>query len=122
PELKSSLYKELTRHHCFISSLKQKPGIDQSCFNHTLEQLSFSLEQLNESQGKFAADLKTNEFLNAIRMQLSNIGGACNINTPLLKFWLHQPNAIQQQQLSKWMKELNSLQDAITLLLKLIRG
>jgi len=95
--------------------------VDNRRLESILDKLNFNIQVLSRSQGKLASKLKENEFLQTVRMQLTNIGGPCNINTPLLNYWLHQPAMIRQKLLTGWLVELETLQDVITIILQLIR-
>ncbi len=121
PELKTTLSKELVRHYASLSKLSQIPNVDSTRLGQILDQLGSTVHALNTSQGKLAGALRDNEFLNTIRLQLTNIGGACNVNTPALNFWLRQNSTTQKQQLADWFKHLEPLRDIIALLLKLVR-
>lgn len=121
PELKTTLSKELVRHYANLSKLSQNPTIDNGRLGQILDQLGSTVHALNTSQGKLAGGLRDNEFLNTIRLQLTNLGGACNVNTPALNFWLRQNPVTQKQQLAGWFKHLEPLRDILVLLLKLVR-
>lgn len=120
-ELKAALSKELSRHYANLSKLSQMPNVDNTRLSQILDQLASIVHGLNTSQGKLAGTLRENEFLNTIRLQLTNIGGACNVNTPALNFWLKQNNSLQKQQLADWFRHIEPIQDIIVLLLKLVR-
>ncbi len=121
PELKTHLHKELSRHYNYLHGLNQMHGVDSQRLSKVLTELQDIISSLNESQGKLAGALRQNEFLNAIRLQLTNIGGACNINTPLLHYWLHQHESTRLNLLEQWFTTLKPIQRIVGTLLQLIR-
>lgn len=122
PELKTKFIKELSRHYANLNRLTQIPHIDHSQLNKILAQLDTAANNLNQLSGKFAHELRTNEFLNSIRLQLASPGGACTINTPTLNYWVHQSYEMRRRQLALWIEEVQIIQHVTTLILKLIRN
>lgn len=121
PELKVKFIKELSRHYANLNRLTQVPHVDHSQLQIILDELDTAGNILNQISGKFAHELRKNEFLNSIRLQLANPGGACTVNTPTLNYWIHQPYEIRRGQLAQWIEEVQIIHHVTELILKLIR-
>jgi len=120
-DLKSSLAKELSRHRANLSRLQQMPNVDHPFLNKILDDLDSHQHQLNTMTGKFTHVLRENDFLNSVRVQLANPGGACAINNPALNFWLQQKPMMRHTQLKAWLKEIDHLHALVHFLLQLVR-
>lgn len=121
PDLKSKLVQQLSSHQKSLSYLSQSPDIDEKALNDILQQLSLHTTYLHEHEGKIGAKLRKNEFLNQIRLHLTNPAGACEKTLPPLNLWMHKPPEERQDNLKLWCQPFTPLLSAIELLLKLLR-
>jgi len=60
-------------------------------------------------------------FLQTIRQRFSIPGGTCSFDLPHLHFWLNQPLAHRQTEMTQWLSHIDLLSDAISLLLSFLR-
>ena len=121
PDLKSKLVQTLTLHAAHLSHLRKSPDVDSAMLQDILEKLDQHINYLHEYKGKLGDKLRKNEFLNQIRLHLSNPAGACESSLPALRLWMSRSVEQRQQDLKLWYKPFNNLLNAINLLLKLIR-
>lgn len=120
-DLKASITKELSRYYGNLVRLQQVPTVDHSRLTGILDELDTTITELNDMNGKFGQKLRNDEFLNSVRLQLSNPSGACAINNPALNFWLHQPYSLRRSQLQHWLEEVDIIRKITALMLGLIR-
>lgn len=122
PDLKTKLTKELCRHLASFGRLEQTPHVDRQKLSHVLIELENVIDKLQATNGKFAQDLRDNEFLSSIRQHLLNPGGACSFDIPAYHLWLQRPPAERTVNLKSWFSQFIVIQTAINLLLRLTRG
>ncbi len=121
PDLKTKLTKELCRHIANFGRLDQNKHIDNQKLQHLLTQLESINERLHLTQGKFAQALRQNELLNSIRQYALNPGGGCAFEIPAYHYWLHQPSEQRIQDLAAWLEKFDTIKEAVSLLLRLVR-
>jgi cell division protein ZapD len=71
--------------------------------------------------GKFAAALRDNEFLNSIKQHFSMAGGALSFDTPAFHYWLQHPVQERHAQIIAWLDECEDVFQVTAFLLRLIR-
>ena len=64
----------------------------------------------------------SNDFLNSIVQRSSIAGGAFDFDLPQFHYWLQMPQQERALQLDDWRHEVTPVQDAVELLLNLIRN
>ena len=57
-----------------------------------------------------------------VRQRLSIPGGCCSFDLPTLHIWLHLPQSHRDAQVETWLASLNPLNQALSLVLDLIRN
>lgn len=121
PDLKSKLVKELDRYNEILERFSNMPHIDKGKLAAVQHEVQHTLRSLHLMQGRFAQNLRENEFLNSVRQYASNPGGGCNFEAPAYHYWLQQPVEDRTAQLTQWLTNLKTIQTAINLSLRLIR-
>ena len=121
-DIKSELLKELDRYHQSLSRMASSPGVDTDRLKQILETLAKSCQNVRDVNGQLAQSLRGNEFLNSIVQRSSIAGGSFDFDLPQYHYWLQLPQAERIRQLNEWRQEIVSVQDAVTLLLGLIRS
>lgn len=121
PDFKSKLIKELNRLAMTFQRLMHSDRVNQIKLTDVLSQLLHLSEQLQFTEGKLAQSLRENDFLNALRIQQSNPGGLCLSESPAYRLWLTQAPHEQQQDLRDFLQHFSVMQQAISLLLHLVR-
>ena len=121
PELRSKLYKELSKfNHTFIK-LIELGDINKEIVYSYIDELSTILNYLSESSGHFSLSLHSNNFLKSIKQSLKIPGGECCYNCPELYVWLKQPSEKRQSELEHWLNLFSSVRTVIRTYLKFIR-
>ena len=122
-ELKSELRKELERYAASLSRLrhKQAPEVDAKALEIILDHITQVMHRVNSIDNSTIETVRKNDFLSAIRQRSSIPGGTCLFDLPALHHWLQQDSDTRINDLESWLRPLQPLQEAIQLILKLVR-
>ncbi|HFD80312.1 MAG TPA: cell division protein ZapD [Gammaproteobacteria bacterium] len=120
-DLKTEVLKELERHATTLNKLARNPDVDTRRLGEILAELDRLSDQLHQSGGPIAADLKKNEFLTGIQQRGAIAGGTCDFDLPGYHFWLQQPARQRVRDLSAWLGRFDPVARAIQLILRLVR-
>jgi cell division protein ZapD len=120
-DIKTELLKELDRNRGTLNRIRRQPGVDLETLGKILDQLGQAMSDLHALGGQIGQSLRQDEFLKGIAKRSSIPGGTCSFDLPLYYFWLRQPPQVRQQRLHDWMRGLQPVNDAITLVLSLAR-
>ena len=121
-DIKSELLKELERYRQSLSRMADSPGVDTDRLRQILETLVKCCQNVRDVNGQLGQRLRSNEFLNSIVQRSSIAGGSFDFDLPQYHYWLQLPQAERIRQLNGWRNEVTPVQDAVTLLLGLIRN
>ena len=77
---------------------------------------------MRDINGQLGQPLRSNDFLNSIVQRSSIAGGAFDFDLPQYHYWLQMPQQERALQLDDWRHEVTPVQDAVELLLNLIRA
>lgn len=121
-DIKSELLKELERYRQSLSRMADTPGVDTDRLEHILQNLYQTCQGVREINGQLGQALRGNEFLNSIVQRSSIAGGSFDFDLPQYHHWLQMPHAERSLQLDDWRHEVSAVQDAVDLLLGLIRN
>lgn len=119
-DLRTDIGKDLEAHEKNLVYWSQHPKIDSSALENALKTV-LSLRERLRADRKFCNNLKEDKLLSSIRQRFAIPGGACSFDLPNLHFWLQQPDAQKQQDISRWLSDLSLLNDAIDVSLSFIR-
>ena len=86
-----------------------------------LARIEQSFDALNQLAGKAGHTLSGNEWLMSIRSRVSIPGGTCEFDLPAYYTWQHQSVERRQADLRHWIETLRPLEDALKVLLALMR-
>ncbi len=120
-DLKSDLLKELDRHRTQLQSYRGHPGISEPALDAIVKRLDDAFNGLNQLQGKAGQSLSSNDWLMGIRSRINIPGGTCAFDLPGYFAWQQYPAARRQADLQGWVSTLAPLNEALALLLSLIR-
>ncbi len=120
-DFKIEAIKELERQHSRLERLARRPQIDQSQLNSVLDQQVMLIEKFKSLSGQLCQETQAVELLNAIRQKSSVPGCICDFDLPIFKYWLTQPEDIKRTQLEHWFAPFQILEEAIDLILKILR-
>ncbi len=121
-DIKSELLKELERYRQSLSRMADSPGVDPHRLEHILQHLVQSCQGVRDINGQLGQALRGNEFLNSIVQRSSIAGGSFDFDLPQYHYWLQMPQQERSLQLDDWRHEVSAVQDAVELLLNLIRN
>ena len=121
-DIKSELLKELERYRLSLSRMSDSPGVDTDRLKQILTTLAQSCKNVRDVNGQLGQGLRSNDFLSSIVQRSSIAGGSFDFDLPQYHYWLRLPQAERTRQLNEWRQEVTPVQDAVTLLLGLIRG
>lgn len=120
-DFKAEVIKELERHAATLDGLAQNPGVDQARLTQVQARIRELLQALRTTESAPGAELRHNELLNAVRQRCSIPAGTCDFDLPAFHFWLQSPPEQRVENLSQWLSAFDTLRDAITLCLTLVR-
>ncbi len=109
PDLRGKFIKEFLRQTANLQRFMNEPHIDQTRLNTALLGLEQITQLLQNSNGKFGAKLRDNEFIVNIRQHLAMPGGTCSFDTPSFYYFLRQPAKERHTKLVEWLSELEDL-------------
>lgn len=121
PDLRTKLTKEFVRYLSALSRMENVEHIDQKKLSATIVEVENVLDSLHATNGRFAQELRDNDFLNSIRQHLSNPGGASGFDVPAYHYWLQQPINDRNALLNEWFGYFDQISSAVGLILHLIR-
>ncbi|CAM6316726.1 MULTISPECIES: cell division protein ZapD [Citrobacter] len=120
-EVRTELLKELERQQRKLQAWIEVPGVDQSRIEALRQQLKTTGTVLI-SAPRIGQFLREDRLIALVRQRLSIPGGCCSFDLPTLHMWLHLPQAQRDAQVDAWLASLNPLNQALTLILDLIRN
>lgn len=115
PELKSRFLKELMRIEHVLN--KNEVSITNKLYSCLFVQIQF----LNHFSGRFGDNIHNDLFLQSIRFTDSD-SSESDLQTPQLLLWLDGSAKKRQDDLRGWLKQLQSLQDTVSVYLSLLRN
>jgi cell division protein ZapD len=121
PDFKAKLTKRLLLSKDNLSQHLSDDKVDQSRLGDILQQLTDSVQYLQNSSGKLNSELEQNEFLNSVRMRLSKTGGARNFDLPMYHYWLHLSEDKCKQDIQHWLSTFHDFKNILDLYLMLMR-
>ncbi len=121
PDLRNRFAKEFTRYQNNLLRIEQSPNVDHFRLQRIIQDLQYILDKLHSNNGRFAQNLRENEFLNNLRLHLNNPGGICLFDTPFYQLWLHQTYEKRFHILKAWLSEFSEIHDIIEIFLHLTR-
>ncbi len=120
-EFKRDLLKELERHGATLNRLRQVPGVHAATLDSVLAEIGSIIGQVHGLDSLALEAVRQTDFLSAIHNRSQIPGGTCRFDLPAFYHWLRQDVAIRAGHLREWLTPLLPLQQATTLLLRLIR-
>lgn len=117
-ELKLDILQELERQKILLNQARNSDNEQQK---QQLARIQAAMVNLQNVQQKFGQHLRENEWLMAIKQRMFVPGGTGPLDLPSYYFWLQLPAAQRAAQLSQWIQNLLPTQQAIELLLDILR-
>lgn len=120
-DVRTDLLKELERQQRKLQAWVEVPGVDQSRIEALRQQLK-SCGAILMSAPRMGQILREDRLIGLVRQRLSIPGGCCSFDLPTLHIWLHTSQQQRDAQVQRWMDSLQPLNQALTLILDLIRN
>lgn len=121
PDIKSKLTQTLIQQASTLASLEHSTQVDQIKLKELLHRLDLLIDQLNSIPGKIGESLRSQPFINQVRLHLHNPVGPGGFNNPAFNLWLRQPSEERIETLKSWMNELTGLNDIVGTILRITR-
>ncbi len=121
-DLKSDLLQELERERLSLQGYLSNPNVEAEALNAVLAELDAVSGALIASQGKTGQNIRDNEWLMSIRGRTIISGGACEFDLPSYHAWQHHGAERRFNDIMQWFAPMAPLFDALTLVLRLLRG
>ena len=120
-DLKADLLMELDRHKQQLAQYRGNPSISEATLEQVIGRIEQVFDALNQLPGKAGHTLSGNEWLMSIRSRISIPGGTCEFDLPAYYAWQHESVERRQADLARWIETLLPLDDALKVLLGLLR-
>lgn len=121
-ELKLDLLQELDRQKNAMRSLVGNPAIVADALQSTLADIEIAANALRAETTKLGQTLRANEWLMSIKQRAGIPGGVCEFDVPSYHYWLGLGEARRREDLDSWLKPLIPMQQAIVIILRILRG
>lgn len=120
-DLRGEIQKELERQASTLQALQDTPGVDPGRLQAVLSDCTHLIEQLRAGSYAIGCGLKDNDFITAVARRSGISGGTCSFDLPAYHRWLHQPSAVRRTDLEHWFRSFDTVAEATTLILRLLR-
>jgi cell division protein ZapD len=120
-DLKSDLLQELDRQRTFLDALRSNPAISEEKLNQVLGEIDSAFTNLHALSGKTGQALRENEWLMAIKQRAGIPGGTSEFDLPSYHYWLQHAAGQRRADLAEWMKALNPVHAALSIVLRVLR-
>lgn len=121
-EIKFDLLQELVQQKNFLLQIKNNSAVNQEKIIKLLTDIENVILKLQNDSSKLGHHLRTNEWLMSIKQSLLLPGGICKFDTPSFQYWLDLAPTTRKAQLSNWLRPMLPMQQAIYILMHLLRA
>ncbi|WP_127957268.1 cell division protein ZapD [Serratia microhaemolytica] len=119
-DVRTELLKELERQQQKLQQWSQVPGVDMQLLDQLRQQLKDSATSLM-SAPRMGQALREDRLISLVRQRLSIPGGCCCFDLPALHIWMHVAQHERDAEVVGWLRTLEPLNRALTLVLSLVR-
>ncbi len=121
PDIKIKICQRLNLYATSLSQLKQFNSVDTKKLTDILQQIDILKAQMHQQTTRLGEKLKHIDFLNQLRQNINLPGSLAYHSCFVLQTWSHQPVDQQLHNIHTWKKELNAIEQTVSLILKLTR-
>lgn len=121
-DLKSDLLQELDRQRLVMNGLSGNPSIAEDVLKSMTAEIEQAALGLRTMNGRIGQTLRDNEWLMGVKQRAMIPGGACEFDVPSYHHWLGRPASERQAALQTWFAPLQTLQEALRVILHILRG
>ena len=120
-DLKTDLLQELDRQRSVWGTQLENPEVAREALTEFLSDMDAVIHDLHGQIGKIGQHLRDTDWLQAVRQRATSPGGACAFELPMLHSWLQHSEFERRTQLKVWLDPLGPLEEAVVLVLRLLR-
>jgi len=120
-DLKSDLIQELERQRHTLEALRNNPSVKSDALEEVLGNIVATVAQLQALSGKLGQHLRDNEWVMSIKQRACIPGGVCEFDLPSYHYWLSLDPSARRDNLREWMAPFQALNNAIVIVLKILR-
>ena len=120
-DLRGMALQDLERQRIALAALREHPQVSSQMLDNMLGEISNIASHL-ANQGRIAQDLRDNEWLSGIRGRLAVPGGSSQVDMPSFHSWKNQSAEKRQADLKRWSASFLPLDNALRLILRIVRG
>ncbi|MCE9633751.1 MAG: cell division protein ZapD [Methylophilales bacterium] len=121
-DLKSDLLQELDRQRLVMNGLSGNPSIAEDVLKSMTAEIEQAALGLRTMNGRIGQTLRDNEWLMGVKQRAMIPGGACEFDVPSYHHWLGRTATERQAALQAWFAPLQTLQEALRVILHILRG
>ena len=121
-DLKVDLLQELERQSQAIEAYRDMPDVSPEALDGALAEIRDAVAAMHRVPGKISQHLRENEWLMGIRSRATIPGGMCPFDLPSYHYWLNCPAEQRRADIESWLLPLRPIQDAILIILRLLRS
>ena len=119
-DIRGDVIKELEKLEQHMLHWSQLPDVDKDALAENLRQ-TVKLIGLLKNPAAPWCQLKDDKFLMSLKQRFAIQGGSSIFDLPQLHYWLHLGEQTTHQAIRHWLSQLNSIEQALALILKFIR-
>ncbi|HJD45082.1 MAG TPA: cell division protein ZapD [Candidatus Paenalcaligenes intestinipullorum] len=120
-DVRGMVLQDLERQRVALMGWREHPGVASQRLDAMLDAMQQASEQLS-AQGRLGANLKENEWLSSLRGRFAVPGGCSRVDLPSYYAWQLRPAEQRRQAIQSWAQSFTPVQEAISLLLKVLRN
>lgn len=120
-DLRGMALQDLERQRAALAALREHPQVSSEMLDQMLGEISEIASGLAD-QGRIAQDLRDNEWLSSLRGRLAVPGGSSQVDMPSFHGWKSQEVEKRQADLKRWSASFVPLDNALRLILRIVRG
>jgi cell division protein ZapD len=120
-DTKSEILKELKRDLKKLEGISNTSNVDTQRLGSVMDSLENAISGLGKVSGPLGQELRDDEFLKNIAQRSTVPGCNCAFDMPHYHYWLQLPPEQRVEKLDAWFRPLMQLQQAVSLLVELIR-
>ncbi|TAG47718.1 MAG: cell division protein ZapD [Betaproteobacteria bacterium] len=120
-DLKTDLLAELERQRAVWSAQLDNPDVAVEALREFLSDMDAVIHDLHGQIGKIGQHLRDSEWLQSVRQRSTSPGGACGFELPMLHSWLQRSDYERKAELKAWLDPFSPLEEAVLLVLRLLR-
>ena len=121
-DLKVDLVQELERQRQILLSFRDNPDISEEALADALREIEQASSGLLALTGRFGQHIRENDWLMSVRGRALIPGGACEFDLPSYHYWLNGDTQSRRQDLESWVKPVKPIEEALAIVLRLLRS